>query len=63
MLLMLPGMELYAADKETITSDSAISGELDISKVEGLSDDFIMGVDISSVMSEFESGVSQTKGY
>ena len=47
----------YAADKETITSDSAISGELDISKVEGLSDDFIMGVDISSVMSEFESGV------
>lgn len=57
MLLMLPGMELYAADKETITSDSAISGELDISKVEGLSDDFIMGVDISSVMSEFESGV------
>lgn len=57
MLLMLLGMELYAADKETITSDSAISGELDISKVEGLSDDFIMGVDISSVMSEFESGV------
>ena len=32
--------------------------EIDVAKVNGLSDDFCMGVDISSVISEFESGVT-----
>ncbi len=37
--------------------DTSVEAEINVEKVSGLSDDFIMGVDISSVISEFESGV------
>lgn len=36
----------------------AVEGDLNITKVKDLSEDFIMGMDISSVISEFESGVT-----
>lgn len=39
-------------------SSTAVEGDLNITKVKDLSDDFIMGMDISSVISEFESGVT-----
>lgn len=39
-------------------TDGYIQGELNVKKVDNLSDDFIMGLDISSVISEFNSGVT-----
>lgn len=39
-------------------TDGYIQGELNVEKVDDLSDDFIMGLDISSVISEFKSGVT-----
>lgn len=39
-------------------AEPPVEGDLNIDKVENLSDDFIMGMDISSVMSEFASGVT-----
>lgn len=38
--------------------DTAVQGELNVTKVENLSQDFIMGMDISSVISLFDSGVT-----
>ena len=38
--------------------DTAISGEITVEKIDNLPEDFIMGMDISSVMSLFESGVT-----
>ena len=38
--------------------DTAVEAAVNVEKVENLPDDFIMGVDISSVMSEFASGVT-----
>ena len=35
-----------------------VTGAIDVDKVDNLSDDFIMGLDISSVISEFNSGVT-----
>lgn len=35
-----------------------ITGDLDVEKISGLDSDFIMGLDISSVVSEFASGVT-----
>lgn len=37
---------------------TAVQGELNVTKVENLSQDFIMGMDISSVISLFDSGVT-----
>ena len=37
---------------------TAVEADINVEKVRNLSDDFIMGMDISSVMSEFESGVT-----
>ncbi len=45
------------SDEETEVSVSA-SETVTIKKVDGLSDDFMMGMDISSIVSEFESGVT-----
>lgn len=39
-------------------NEGAVEGDLNITKVSNLSDDFIMGMDISSVISLFESGVT-----
>lgn len=39
-------------------TDGYVQGELNVKKVDNLSDDFIMGLDISSVISEFNSGVT-----
>ena len=41
-----------------VTEDTAIVGDIDVTKIPNLSDDFIMGMDISSVVSEFKSGVT-----
>lgn len=38
--------------------DTAVEADINVEKVPGLSDDFIMGMDISSVISEFNSGVT-----
>ncbi len=43
----------------TVTEpDTAVTGEINVTKVNNLSDDFIMGMDISSVISLFDSGVT-----
>lgn len=42
---------------EPDTSDY-VEADINVAKVENLSDDFIMGMDISSIMSEFDSGVT-----
>ena len=39
-------------------SDVVINNDLTVAKVKNLSSDFIMGMDISSVISEFDSGVT-----
>ena len=39
-------------------TDGYVQGELNVKKVDNLSEDFIMGLDISSVISEFNSGVT-----
>lgn len=38
--------------------DTSVEADINVTKVQGLSDDFIMGMDISSVVSEFNSGVT-----
>ena len=38
--------------------DSPVTGEINVEKIKNLPEDFIMGMDISSVMSEFASGVT-----
>lgn len=61
------GAIVSAKDEGLVEDDGNASGdgngvvkdaEIDVAKVSGLSDDFCMGVDISSVISEFESGVT-----
>jgi|GEM_PF-324767 len=42
----------------TVEDDTSVQSTIDVTKVSDLSDDFIMGVDISSIISEFESGVT-----
>lgn len=39
-------------------TDGYVQGDINVKKVENLSEDFIMGLDISSVISEFNSGVT-----
>lgn len=39
-------------------TDTPITGEINVEKIKNLPEDFIMGMDISSVMSEFASGVT-----
>ena len=43
---------------ESGDDDTAVEADINVEKVSNLSDDFIMGMDISSVMSEFASGVT-----
>lgn len=43
---------------ESGDDDTAVEADINVEKVSNLSDDFIMGMDISSVMSEFDSGVT-----
>lgn len=38
--------------------DTSVAGEINVEKIKNLPEDFIMGMDISSVMSEFASGVT-----
>ena len=38
--------------------DTSVSGEISVEKIKNLPEDFIMGMDISSVMSQFASGVT-----
>jgi arabinogalactan endo-1,4-beta-galactosidase len=45
-------------DDDDDSSDDAVEAEINVEKVADLSDDFIMGMDISSVISEFNSGVT-----
>lgn len=55
------GDSQIAIDKKTLQATAcatAVSGDLDITKVADLSNDFIMGMDISSVISLFDSGVT-----
>lgn len=47
-----------AGDSGEDDTEGYIQGELNVKKVDDLSDDFIMGLDISSVISEFNSGVT-----
>ena len=42
----------------TAEADETVVGDIDVNKVTGLDADFIMGMDISSVISEFDSGVT-----
>ena len=43
---------------ESGDDDTEVEADINVEKVSNLSDDFIMGMDISSVMSEFASGVT-----
>ena len=38
--------------------DTSVTGNIEVEKVKHLSDDFIMGADISTIVSEYESGVT-----
>ncbi len=46
-----------SSSSSTDTS-TAVEADINVDKVDNLSDDFIMGMDISSIMSEFASGVT-----
>jgi arabinogalactan endo-1,4-beta-galactosidase len=46
------------AKEEAEEEDTSVEADINVDKVSGLSKDFIMGMDISSVMSEFASGVT-----
>lgn len=50
--------EAEAAGSGNTDDSTAVQGELNVTKVENLSQDFIMGMDISSVISLFDSGVT-----
>lgn len=50
--------EINADEKTLEEKDTTISGELTVEKIENLPEDFIMGMDISSIMSLFASGVT-----
>ena len=52
-------MALYLPSANVASNDgTAIPAEINVTKVEGLSEDFIMGVDISSIVSQLASGVA-----
>lgn len=48
----------FEVSAATADDDTAVEADINVEKVSNLSDDFIMGMDISSVMSEFASGVT-----
>lgn len=48
----------FEVSAATADDDTAVEADINVEKVSNLSDDFIMGMDISSVMSEFDSGVT-----
>ncbi len=50
-----PTVILTSTESET---EGYITGEINVEKIKDLPEDFIMGMDISSVMSEFASGVT-----
>ncbi len=43
---------------EAAEDTTVYDAEINVEKVDGLSDDFVMGMDISSIISEFDSGVT-----
>lgn len=51
LVLLGPGSE----DEE---EDTSVVSDIEVEKVKNLSDDFVMGVDISTIISEYESGVT-----
>ena len=58
IMLALVSCDKKATEKENTIGKEKIEGSsLHVRKVEGLSDDFILGMDISSVISEEKSGV------
>lgn len=50
--------EINADEKASEAKDTTISGEITVEKIPNLPEDFIMGMDISSIMSLFASGVT-----
>ncbi|MCR5743250.1 MAG: glycosyl hydrolase 53 family protein [Lachnospiraceae bacterium] len=52
-----------AASTSTTTESTAVLADIAVDKVSNLNDDFIMGVDISSYISELESGVTYSYTY
>lgn len=55
--LVLKGTGAVAEEETPDEEDTAVAAEINVDKVSNLSADFIMGMDISSVVSEFNSGV------
>lgn len=49
---------MTTTEPEVEEEDTYITGELSVEKIQNLPEDFIMGMDISSVVSLFESGVT-----
>lgn len=55
--IVILGKYMIDNKKETVISDKPVESELFVSKVEGLSKDFVKGVDISSIIALEKSGV------
>lgn len=53
LVVGMPASAVKAAENE----ETVVQGELNIEKVDNLSSDFIMGMDISSAIAELDSGV------
>ena len=49
--------EWYALKNASFSTDSAVEAPITVQKVEGLSEDFIHGIDVSMYLSEVQSGV------
>jgi arabinogalactan endo-1,4-beta-galactosidase len=56
--LKLYGIGGIASDEAAPDEDAPVEAAINVDKVVNLTEDFIMGMDISSVMSEFKSGVT-----
>lgn len=56
--LLASTLTTFEVSATTADDDTAVKADINVEKVSNLSDDFIMGMDISSVMSEFDSGVT-----
>lgn len=54
----LDNLTLTGTGSIVTETNNAVEAEINVEKVSGLSNDFIMGMDISSVVSEFNSGVT-----
>lgn len=56
--LLASTLTTFEVSATTADDDTTVEADINVEKVSNLSDDFIMGMDISSVMSEFASGVT-----